>query len=236
MYRHVRKRFASRSHFSSGRRVLSLLPAVVATVGEDCRDRQSRVRERDEHFHGAPRTRGPAGEPPGKGITARRPTSPPSRRLCPPIGVPVADCEKASERSVWWHRDLQNFAQTAHDRRVGTSMVRRLSRDWRVIVHAMTDLFAETEPTGRWAAASRGDLHRRGVPEPERPRQLCRPSQRTAPQRVARGSPSTTNNRMELTAVIEALTALTGPSRVELFTDSEYVRKGHEWIHTWKRG
>jgi ribonuclease HI len=41
---------------------------------------------------------------------------------------------------------------------------------------------------------------------------------------------------MELTAVIEALTALTGPSRVELFTDSEYVRKGHEWIHTWKRG
>jgi ribonuclease HI len=41
---------------------------------------------------------------------------------------------------------------------------------------------------------------------------------------------------MELTAVIEALTALTGPSRVELFTDSEYVRKGiTEWIHTWKK-
>jgi ribonuclease HI len=43
---------------------------------------------------------------------------------------------------------------------------------------------------------------------------------------------------MELTAVIEALTALKGPSDVELFTDSEYVRKGiSEWIHNWqKRG
>ncbi|MGH8861685.1 MAG: ribonuclease HI [Jatrophihabitantaceae bacterium] len=50
------------------------------------------------------------------------------------------------------------------------------------------------------------------------------------------GSSSTTNNRMELTAVIEALTALKGPSEVELFTDSEYVRKGiTEWIHNWKR-
>jgi ribonuclease HI len=50
------------------------------------------------------------------------------------------------------------------------------------------------------------------------------------------GSSSTTNNRMELTAVIEALNALKGPSDVELFTDSEYVRKGiTEWIHNWKR-
>ena len=48
--------------------------------------------------------------------------------------------------------------------------------------------------------------------------------------------PRTTNNRMELTAVIEALTALKSPSRVELFTDSEYVRKGiTEWIHNWKK-
>lgn len=50
------------------------------------------------------------------------------------------------------------------------------------------------------------------------------------------GSPSTTNNRMELTAVIEALNALKGPSNIELFTDSQYVRKGiTEWIHRWKR-
>lgn len=50
------------------------------------------------------------------------------------------------------------------------------------------------------------------------------------------GVPSTTNNRMELTAVIEALTALKRPSEVELFTDSEYVRRGiTQWIHAWKR-
>ena len=50
------------------------------------------------------------------------------------------------------------------------------------------------------------------------------------------GSPSTTNNRMELTAVIEALKALKGPSEVELFTDSEYVSKGiTERIHNWKQ-
>lgn len=49
------------------------------------------------------------------------------------------------------------------------------------------------------------------------------------------GEPSTTNNRMELTAVIEALTALKRPCQVSLYLDSEYVRKGiTEWIHGWK--
>ena len=49
------------------------------------------------------------------------------------------------------------------------------------------------------------------------------------------GALQTTNNRMELTAVIEALQALKGPSRVVLFTDSSYVQKGiSEWIHAWK--
>ena len=49
------------------------------------------------------------------------------------------------------------------------------------------------------------------------------------------GETSTTNNRMELTAVIEALTALKRPCRVSLYLDSEYVRKGiTEWIHGWK--
>ena len=49
------------------------------------------------------------------------------------------------------------------------------------------------------------------------------------------GAPQTTNNRMELTAVIEALKALKGPSRVVLFTDSSYVQKGiSEWIFAWK--
>ena len=49
------------------------------------------------------------------------------------------------------------------------------------------------------------------------------------------GEPMTTNNRMELTAVIEALSVLKRASRVELHTDSQYVRQGiTTWIHQWK--
>jgi len=49
------------------------------------------------------------------------------------------------------------------------------------------------------------------------------------------GEPQTTNNRMELMAVIEALRALKRPCRVELYLDSQYVRQGiTEWIHKWK--
>ena len=49
------------------------------------------------------------------------------------------------------------------------------------------------------------------------------------------GEPLTTNNRMELTAVIEALTALKRRSQVVIYTDSEYVRNGiTTWIHGWK--
>lgn len=45
----------------------------------------------------------------------------------------------------------------------------------------------------------------------------------------------TTNNRMELTAVIKGLEALKRPCRVEVFTDSEYVRRGlTEWMAKWK--
>ncbi|HXS20784.1 MAG TPA: ribonuclease HI [Steroidobacteraceae bacterium] len=45
----------------------------------------------------------------------------------------------------------------------------------------------------------------------------------------------TTNNRMELTAVIRALEALKRPVRVRVYTDSEYVRRGIlEWIRAWK--
>jgi ribonuclease HI len=45
----------------------------------------------------------------------------------------------------------------------------------------------------------------------------------------------TTNNRMELTAVIRALEALKKPSEVRVLTDSEYVRKGiTEWVKGWK--
>ncbi|MGB1398370.1 MAG: ribonuclease HI [Planctomycetota bacterium] len=46
----------------------------------------------------------------------------------------------------------------------------------------------------------------------------------------------TTNNRMELMAVIEALKSLPGPSSVELFSDSQYVVKGmNEWVKGWQR-
>lgn len=50
------------------------------------------------------------------------------------------------------------------------------------------------------------------------------------------GEPQTTNNRMELQAVIEGLKALTRQSSVELHVDSTYVMKGMtQWIHGWKR-
>jgi len=50
------------------------------------------------------------------------------------------------------------------------------------------------------------------------------------------GEPDTTNNRMELTAVIRALEALKRPSIVAVHTDSQYVQKGiSAWIHNWKR-
>ena len=49
------------------------------------------------------------------------------------------------------------------------------------------------------------------------------------------GEPETTNNRMELIAAIEALSALTRPCRVDLHTDSQYVQKGiSEWLPGWK--
>ena len=49
------------------------------------------------------------------------------------------------------------------------------------------------------------------------------------------GNPSTTNNRMELTAVIEGLTALKKSSLVTIYTDSQYVQKGMtEWLLDWK--
>jgi ribonuclease HI len=49
------------------------------------------------------------------------------------------------------------------------------------------------------------------------------------------GEAVTTNNRMELTAVIEALKALKRPCSVLLYTDSQYVRQGiTEWIKNWK--
>lgn len=49
------------------------------------------------------------------------------------------------------------------------------------------------------------------------------------------GEPQTTNNRMELMAVIEGLQALKQPCEVDLYLDSQYVRQGiTQWIDNWK--
>lgn len=46
----------------------------------------------------------------------------------------------------------------------------------------------------------------------------------------------TTNNRMELTAAVQAFNALTQPCRVDFYTDSEYLRRGiSEWLPDWRR-
>ncbi|MBQ8926735.1 MAG: ribonuclease HI [Oscillospiraceae bacterium] len=59
----------------------------------------------------------------------------------------------------------------------------------------------------------------------------------TAEKELSGGEHATTNNRMELTAVIEALSALKEPCRVTLTTDSQYVvnsvTKG--WVYSWQR-
>jgi ribonuclease HI len=50
------------------------------------------------------------------------------------------------------------------------------------------------------------------------------------------GASQTTNNRMELTAVIQGLAVLTRPCTVAIYTDSEYVKNGiTTWIHNWKK-
>lgn len=52
---------------------------------------------------------------------------------------------------------------------------------------------------------------------------------------LAGGTNDTTNNRMEMQAVIEGLNALTRPSIVTVYTDSQYVQKGiTEWLQGWK--
>ena len=52
---------------------------------------------------------------------------------------------------------------------------------------------------------------------------------------ISGGERETTNNRMEMMAVIEALAALTKSSQVDLYTDSQYVQRGiNEWMAGWK--
>jgi ribonuclease HI len=52
---------------------------------------------------------------------------------------------------------------------------------------------------------------------------------------ISGAEPATTNNRMELTAVIRALETLRRPVQAQIYTDSEYVRRGiTEWLAGWK--
>jgi ribonuclease HI len=52
---------------------------------------------------------------------------------------------------------------------------------------------------------------------------------------ISGNDPHTTNNRMELTAALKALQALNRPCRVQLFTDSEYLKRGiTEWLPGWR--
>jgi ribonuclease HI len=84
------------------------------------------------------------------------------------------------------------------------------------VVRVYTDGACKGNPgPGGWGALLRAGRHER---------ELCG------------GEPATTNNRMELTAVIRALEALKRPARVEVYTDSEYVKNGiTEWLPNWKR-
>jgi len=53
---------------------------------------------------------------------------------------------------------------------------------------------------------------------------------------ICGGEAHTTNNRMEMTAVIRALESLKRPSVIEVHTDSQYVQKGiSEWMQGWKK-
>ena len=53
---------------------------------------------------------------------------------------------------------------------------------------------------------------------------------------ISGSSPCTTNNQMELTAVIQALKALKEPCHVIVYTDSRYLQKGiTQWIHRWRK-
>lgn len=57
----------------------------------------------------------------------------------------------------------------------------------------------------------------------------------THEREISGAEPLTTNNRMELTAVIRALQALKRPVQARLYTDSQYVRRGIcEWLPVWK--
>ncbi|MDP2825328.1 MAG: ribonuclease HI [Sulfuritalea sp.] len=84
----------------------------------------------------------------------------------------------------------------------------------------MIEIFTDGACSGNPGPGGWGAILRRGATEKE----------------LFGGELLTTNNRMEMMAVIEALRALKGPVQARVHTDSQYVQKGiSEWIHGWKR-
>lgn len=84
----------------------------------------------------------------------------------------------------------------------------------------MIDIFTDGACSGNPGPGGWGAILRHGATEKE----------------LFGGEGRTTNNRMEMTAVIEALRALKQPATARVHTDSQYVQKGiSEWIHGWKR-
>jgi ribonuclease HI len=82
------------------------------------------------------------------------------------------------------------------------------------------DIFTDGACSGNPGPGGWGAILRQG----EHVRELCG------------GEPGTTNNRMEMLAVIEALQSLKRSVKARVYTDSQYVQKGiSEWIHSWKR-
>jgi len=84
------------------------------------------------------------------------------------------------------------------------------------VVTIYTDGGCEPNPgRGGWAAVLLHNTHRK---------------------EIFGADPNTTNNRMELTAAIRALESLKEPCYVNLYTDSEYLKRGiTEWLPNWKR-
>ena len=83
------------------------------------------------------------------------------------------------------------------------------------------DIFTDGACSGNPGAGGYGSILRYGTHERE----------------ISGGSAHTTNNRMELTAVIEALKLLKEPCEVTIYTDSQYVANGitKGWAESWKR-
>lgn len=82
------------------------------------------------------------------------------------------------------------------------------------------DIFTDGACKGNPGAGGWGVLLRMGEHEKE----------------MSGGEPDTTNNRMEMTAAIKALSALIEPCEVTLHTDSKYVIDGiTKWVHGWKK-